>query len=197
MQQCKIKVAELVEEITRISQDADGDGAGGEKEKYIIPPHLHDLTEADLPETQRGLVISEIQQFRERSAKREKEKERANQQQMMMQNGNFGHGPAVPNGPKAREWGKPHGSGGGQQQYQQHGHQQEPYQQQGFGRGAQGYNKPVGFVKENGHGGQPQQQASVLRTDEELEGDRKESRRQDEEMSFRDVCISSKLSMHI
>ena len=41
-----------------------------DKEKYIIPPHLHDLTEDSLPEGQRGLVISEIAQFRERAAKR-------------------------------------------------------------------------------------------------------------------------------
>jgi len=45
-----------------------------DKEHYVIPPHLHDLQEADLPETQRGLVISEIAQFREQAAKRERRK---------------------------------------------------------------------------------------------------------------------------
>jgi hypothetical protein len=39
-----------------------------QKEKYVVPPHL--------PETQCGLVISEISQFRERVTKWEQEKMR-------------------------------------------------------------------------------------------------------------------------
>ena len=53
---------DFVADINRISQDAANSGLI-DKEKYVIPPHLHDLQEADLPETQRGLVISEIAQF--------------------------------------------------------------------------------------------------------------------------------------
>ncbi len=76
-----------------------------DKERYVIPPHLHDLQEADLPETQRGLVISEIVQFREQAAKRERGKLRNVRA-------------AVPNlstatsssGPKVREWGKTQGT---------------------------------------------------------------------------------------
>jgi RNA-binding protein 25 len=37
-----------------------------------VSAHLHDLQEADLPENQRGLVISEIALFRERAQKRDK-----------------------------------------------------------------------------------------------------------------------------
>ena len=37
-----------------------------------LSAHLHDLQEADLPENQRGLVISEIALFRERAQKRDK-----------------------------------------------------------------------------------------------------------------------------
>ncbi|KAF8751228.1 PWI domain [Rhizoctonia solani] len=40
--------------------------------EVIIPPHLQDLQEQDLPEEQRGLVLSEISLFRERSARRDK-----------------------------------------------------------------------------------------------------------------------------
>jgi RNA-binding protein 25 len=127
----------------------------------VIPPHLHDLHEADLPETQRGLVISEIAQFRERAAKREREKLR---QQTTIPS-------TVLAAPKTREWGKP----------------------QTDGRGAlgtdtqQGYSKPVGFVKEGGS--TPAPSAGRAKTDEELESERKETRRREEENSFRDVSL--------
>jgi len=74
VRQCKAKVEELVNDINKTSQEAAQNGLL-DKEKYVIPPHLHDLQEADLPETQRGLVMTEIAQFRERSAKREREKD--------------------------------------------------------------------------------------------------------------------------
>jgi RNA-binding protein 25 len=70
-----------------------------EREKYVVPPHLCILQEADLPETQRGLVISEITQFRERAAKQKSEKMWEQQQQ-----------PGVPSGLKMREWGDSRGS---------------------------------------------------------------------------------------
>lgn len=60
------RIDDLVKSLTG-NNGGDGDGSGdgeGDKEKFIIPPHLHDLQEADLPETQRGLVISEIAMFR-------------------------------------------------------------------------------------------------------------------------------------
>ncbi|KAJ6537333.1 hypothetical protein B0H10DRAFT_2142355 [Mycena sp. CBHHK59/15] len=141
-----------------------------EKEKYVVPPHLHDLQEADLPETQRGLVISEIAQFRERAAKREREKMRELQQQQQ---------PAVPSGPKMREWGRPREE---QQQPQQQQQAAPQGQGQGMGKGAQGYAKPVDFVRER-DSKRPQTQTQ---TDEELEAERKEGRRRDEEVSFRD-----------
>lgn len=175
-----MKLDELVADINRVSQDAANNGLL-DKEKYVIPPHLHDLQEADLPETQRGLVISEIAQFRERAAKREREK-------MRDVRDSIPH--IVPSGPKVREWGKPQGQ-------QPHSPQaitsSQSRKEQGFGKGAQGYNKPVGFVKseEGGAGayegsGRPAP-AKAAKTDEELEEERKEQRRRDEEVSFRDV----------
>src|SRR6266404_5551535 len=76
-----------------------------DKEHYVIPPHLHDLQEANLPETQHGLVISEFAQFRERAAKCEHGKLRDVRA-------------TVPNlstatsssGPKVRKWGKTQGT---------------------------------------------------------------------------------------
>ncbi|KAF8150394.1 hypothetical protein K438DRAFT_1943683 [Mycena galopus ATCC 62051] len=110
--------------------------------------------EADLPETQRGLVISQIAQFREREKMREL-------QAQIPQPGSGGGGGGAPSGLKMREWGRPKKEPPREQQ-------REAPREQGMGKGAQGYNKPVDF------------------TDEELEADRKENRRRDEEVSFRD-----------
>ncbi|KAF8895252.1 hypothetical protein BD779DRAFT_1735992 [Infundibulicybe gibba] len=176
MQQSKTRLDELVADINRMSQDAANNGLI-DKEKYVIPPHLHDLQEADLPETQRGLVISEIAQFRERAAKREREKLRDVRDSIPVVSG-------APSGPKVREWGKP------QQQQQQSSGPSQSAKQQGYGKGAQGYSKPVGFVKaeENGGGKDDDRPLSgrIAKTDEEFEAERKEARRKEEEISFRD-----------
>ncbi|KAF9450543.1 hypothetical protein P691DRAFT_797996 [Macrolepiota fuliginosa MF-IS2] len=169
-QQAKAKIDELVADIQRISQEATNSGLL-DKEKYVIPPHLHDLQEADLPETQRGLVISEIAQFRERAAKREREKMRDVRESIPVLT-------SIPSGPKAREWGKPQGQGQTSPVASKH---------QGFGKGAQGYSKPVGFVKaEEETRFTDEAHAAKNQTDEELEAERKEARRREEELSFRD-----------
>lgn len=161
MTKSKQRIDELVGNLQKEHDEAAGSGAL-DKDKYVIPPHLHDLQEADLPETQRGLVISEIALFRERAAKREREKMKEHAIPVI-----------APAGPK-REWGKPQGS-------------PKSPSAQGQGKGAQGYNKPVGFVKErDSESGLTNQ---VHKTDEELEEERREARHRDEESSFRDVCI--------
>ncbi|KAF5366768.1 hypothetical protein D9758_006491 [Tetrapyrgos nigripes] len=163
--EAKKRIDQLVKEIHQKSDDATNQGLL-DKEKYVIPPHLHDLQEADLPETQRGLVISEIAQFRERAAKREREKMREVQ-------GVTVPPIAAPSGPKAREWGKP---------------QPSPTSLQGS-RYGKGGNIP-GFVKADDRSMTEESiqssSAKPTKTDEELEQERKEARRKDEEMSFRD-----------
>ncbi|KAK7064880.1 hypothetical protein R3P38DRAFT_2826879 [Favolaschia claudopus] len=104
------------------------------KEKYVVPPHLHDLQEADLPETQRGLVISEIAQFRERAPSASARKMRELQSQIPQP-------VAAPSGPKMREWGRPK-----EEPPKQHEQRSAP-REQGMGKGAQGYDKPVDFVR--------------------------------------------------
>jgi RNA-binding protein 25 len=158
-----------------------------DKEKYIIPPHLHDLQEADLPETQRGLVISEIAQFRERAAKREREKVKEVKESIPSVVGMMamGHTPTgVPSGPKMREWGRQKGAP-----------VQEGPGKGAHGSGAQGYQKPVSFVKAEELAGSAapsgDDRSNTLKTDEQLEEERKETRRRDEEASFRDVNFTS------
>jgi hypothetical protein len=115
-QKAKQKIDELVTDIKKMSEDAANSGLI-DREKYVIPPHLHDLHEADLPETQRGLVISEIAQFRERAAKREREKMRDVRESIPL---------LAPSGPK-REWGKSQSQ------------QLAPSRSQGAGKGSQDY----------------------------------------------------------
>ncbi|KAI0329048.1 hypothetical protein GY45DRAFT_1419048 [Cubamyces sp. BRFM 1775] len=174
LRQSKAKVDELISDIHKKSQEAASNGLI-DREKYVIPPHLHDLQEADLPETQRGLVMTEIAQFRERAAKREREKMRDVREAMPNV-----LAAAAPSGPKVREWGKP----------QLVSSPDSPGGAKGFGRGAQGYSKPVGFVPAEQGGGTPgsDRQSSVrpMKTDEELEAERKEARRRDEENSYKD-----------
>ena len=120
--------------------------------------------------------MTEIAQFRERAAKREREKMRDVQAAV----------PTIlsqaPSGPKQREWGKPQGS--------------SSPATKGFGKGAQGYSKPVGFVKEGGASPSVYDRSNTgkAKTDEELEAERKEARRRDEENSYRDVSILSNSS---
>ncbi|TFK93263.1 hypothetical protein K466DRAFT_478970 [Polyporus arcularius HHB13444] len=171
MRQAKAKVDALLNDINKKSQEAASNGLL-DREKYVIPPHLHDLQEADLPETQRGLVMTEIAQFRERAAKREREKMRDVREALP-------NVLAAPSGPKTREWGKP-----------QQASPESASASRGFGKGAQGYSKPVGFVKAEDGSRTPasERQSSVRpgKTDEELEQERREARRRDEENSYKD-----------
>lgn len=95
--------------------------------------------------------------------------------------GNGAMGGNVPSGPKVREWGKPQGAPSG------------PGGKGALGKDAQqGYQKPPGFVRgQSGAEGEEKEAAKPTKTDEELEADRKEARRRDEENSFRDVSSLS------
>ncbi|KAL0577120.1 hypothetical protein V5O48_004873 [Marasmius crinis-equi] len=161
----KAKIEKLVEHINKQSQEATNSGLL-DKEKYVIPPHLHDLQEADLPETQRGLVISEIAMFRERAAKREREKMRDVQANLSSV--------IAPSGPKTREWGKPRP--GPTPVTPTQASAPTP---SSSSKGKYSYN---GFVKEE----QASSNDRKPKTDEELERERKEARERDEEASFQD-----------
>ncbi|KAH7323421.1 hypothetical protein B0J17DRAFT_683390 [Rhizoctonia solani] len=127
--------------------------------EVIIPPHLQDLQEQDLPEEQRGLVLSEISLFRERSARRDKPPQVvARQAQQHQQSGG------------TRAWGQP---------------QQDKEKGESHGLA----NKPIGFVQaKEKEKEEPASKASgePEKTDEEREKERLEARRRDEDNSFRD-----------
>jgi RNA-binding protein 25 len=164
--------------INRKSQDAVNNGQL-DRERYVIPPHLHDLQEAELPESQRGLVISEIAQFREKAAIRERDRSREIRNQIP------NYAPSGPrgNGAPTREWGRPQA-------------QNSSDSGRAVGSGPQGYDKPVGFVKGKDEGGTDRSTSETRgKTDFELEEERKEQRRKDEENSFRDVRVITTLSL--
>ncbi|KIO02881.1 hypothetical protein M404DRAFT_637412 [Pisolithus tinctorius Marx 270] len=175
VQEALQKMTSLVEDINRSSQDGANRGLI-DKERYVIPPHLHEFQEADLPEGQRGLVISTIAQFRERAAKREREKVREVRESIPHI---LSSTATTPSGPKMREWGKP--------QQQQASTSPGGKSQQLQGKGSQAYSNPVGFVKAEDAGAATGSLSTGLKTDEELEKERREARRRDEELSFKDV----------
>ena len=111
--------------------------------------------------------MTEIAQFRERAAKREREKLRDVQASIPT---------LLPasNGPKAREWGKSPAVPPAK-----HGQKL-----------TQAYGK-AGFVKGDDTGSPEVRSTPAPKTDEELENERKEARRKDEENSFKDVRVSS------
>jgi len=79
----------------------------------------------------------------------------------------------APNGPKAREWGRPQQS-------------PTPSQPSRYGKGSM-----TGFVKAEERSTSEEATptpAKRAKTDLELEEERQESRRKEEERSFRDVC---------
>lgn len=81
----------------------DADGSQIDENKSEVPPHLHDLQEADLPEQQRGLVISEIALFRERATKKGSADKTAGVGPVNAVGGNTGFG--APQQPRERGWG--------------------------------------------------------------------------------------------
>ncbi|KAF8671400.1 PWI domain [Rhizoctonia solani] len=130
--------------------------------EVIIPPHLQDLQEQDLPEEQRGLVLSEISLFRERSARRDKPPQVVARQPQRQESGGG-----------TRTWGQP---------------QQDKEKGESHGLAS----KPIGFVQATRDKDKEKQEPASKtpgepeKTDEEREKERLEARRRDEDNSFRD-----------
>ncbi|QRW21124.1 RNA recognition motif protein [Rhizoctonia solani] len=130
--------------------------------EVIIPPHLQDLQEQDLPEEQRGLVLSEISLFRERSARRDKPPQVVARQPQRQESGGG-----------TRTWGQP---------------QQDKEKGESHGLAS----KPIGFVQATRDKEKEKQEPASKtpgepeKTDEEREKERLEARRRDEDNSFRD-----------
>lgn len=147
------------------------DQSSSKPEDIVIPPHLQDLQEQDLPEEQRGLVLSEISLFRERSARRDRPPQVAPPRQ-----------PAA-----GRVWGAPAQDGGREKERERdRERERERDRERDKERAGESHglaNKPVGFVKEEN----APAPSAPTKTDEERERERLDARRREEDNSFRDV----------
>ncbi|WVW80454.1 hypothetical protein I302_102436 [Kwoniella bestiolae CBS 10118] len=180
-----------------------GGGGGDSPLQVIVPEHLQDLKEGDLPENQRVAVLDQIAIFRVAAAKREKEKkaiEDERERYRMMQQQQANRTPAV--NPNAN-----YGYGNNrslakqqQQAWQNQNQHQSPItpqqgqqtpvpgqQQNGAGpsrvRDPQGYDKPVGFVAAQSAEGK----VDSGRTDEEEEELRRQRKQREKDIALRDA----------
>ncbi|KAK8865624.1 hypothetical protein IAR55_000768 [Kwoniella newhampshirensis] len=165
--------------------------------QVIVPAHLQDLKEGDLPEEQRVVVLDQIAIFRENAAKREREKKSIEEEKerfKAMQGGQGGFGRASQGGGTTAYGYGNRGLGKMQQQAemrqwgQQGQGQQTPNQQQnGAGpsreRDPQAYDKPVGFVRAQA----AESKVDSDRTDEEEEELRRQRRQRDKDIALRDA----------
>ncbi|KAJ9108756.1 hypothetical protein QFC21_000076 [Naganishia friedmannii] len=160
-----------------------------QKDVYVVPDHLRDLDESELPENQRNVVMGQIASFREASARRDAEKKRqdenmeARRQASAMQGDGAAYGrPGANNGQQMRQWGSSSGPN-------HQGQQMRP-----IGNGPQSYNQPVGFVKAETAEAKPETE----RTDEEAERMRLEEqqRQKGHMLRERERRIESKERQH-
>ena len=165
-----------------------GDAPEGQQPfEVVVPAHLQDLKEGDLPEGQRVAVLDQIAVFREASARRDREKKRTEDekerfkaaQNMDPNTADYGYGNnrgLQAQIKKERTWGSPQIN---QTQTPQHNQQQ----QNDRARNPQGYDEPVNFVKAQAVESKEQSE----RTDEEEEMMRQQRKVRDRDNALREV----------
>ena len=178
--------------------------------EVIVPAHLQDLKEGDLPEEQRVAVLDQIAIFRENAARREREKKALEDEKDRFNNSqrgptspatsrvhasaNYGYGNRGMEKENQRKWGaqqsqSPRENGGPSQREQR---DQRDHRDQRENRDPQGYDKPVNFVRPE----LAEAKDESERTDEEEEELREKRRRRDRDQQLRDVSDLSMLSTH-
>lgn len=148
--------------------DLEGGPVAPTRIPVIVPAHLQDLREGDLPENQRVAVLDQIAIFRENAMKREMEKKKMEDEKERYKSSQATASPA--NRPQA---GPSEGYGYGNRAFQQ-----PPVNERQWGRKSpstngtsldkqdpQGYFKPVDFVAAQA----PESREQTQRTDEEEE----------------------------
>jgi RNA-binding protein 25 len=123
----------------------------------IVPAHLQDLKEGDLPEEQRVVVLDQIAIFRENAARREREKKHMEDEKEKYQ---VQDQRAPSRRESQRQWGAAHSS-------------QDP----------QGYQHPVAFVRPQ----IAEAKGEGARTDEEEEEVRVQRGHRERDAALRDV----------
>lgn len=146
----------------------------------IVPAHLQDLREGDLPENQRVAVLDQIAVFRENAARKERQKKALEEKEELAKL----QGPAYRKPPNAAEYG--YGTRAFAQNTPPQPRQREPPAQTNGGSSRpdpQGYSRPVGFVQAQ----TAEAKVDSGRTDEEEEEMRRMRRAREKEAALRDV----------
>jgi RNA-binding protein 25 len=170
----------------------------------VVPAHLQDLKEGDLPEEQRVQVLDQIAVFRENAARREREKKAMEEEKERFKAQQAAQGPPGRSGAGVRQAGSESEYGYGNRvfakpnQNQRDGKAFMPspntqQQQNGSGpsrqhgdRDPQGYGDPVAFVKAQA----PESKEQSDRTDEEEEMLRQQRIQRDKGLALREVsCV--------
>lgn len=147
----------------------------------VVPAHLQDLKEGDLPETQRVAVLDQIAIFRENAARRERDKRHLDEERERFKpgakpTGPIGYGYGTRAFPKAAET-------------QRTENKSRPTNGSQKAADPQGYSEPVAFVRPETVEGK----GSSERTDEEEEEVRQRRRERDNAMALREVSESTQL----
>ena len=191
---CRKSIAHIVALLTDPNAPAPRDfkgGAGGRSPiNVVVPAHLQDLKEGDLPEEQRVVVLDQIAIFRENAARREREKQRLETEKEKMKmvgsgssktdTSSYGYGTnrglEQDRQRASRQWGPSPTAPNGGSSSRAHG-RDDP----------QGYDKPVNFVKPQ----TVEAKAESERTDEEEEELRRIRRDREREHALREVNLSA------
>ena len=168
--------------------------AGGRSPiEVVVPAHLQDLKEGDLPEDQRVVVLDQIAIFRENAARRERDKKKIDEEKERFK---------AKEAAASASRGQPSTAGygyGNRALTKDHPHTQTPQRQWGQpqsspqengsgskdrrGHDPQGYDKPVPFVKAQ----QAEGKGESERTDEEEEESRRQRRNRERDHALREV----------
>ncbi|KAL1405199.1 hypothetical protein Q8F55_008824 [Vanrija albida] len=181
--QARRSIAHIVAMLTDPNASSGGRPSKNRSGRYspiqvIVPAHLQDLKEGDLPEAQRVAVLDQIAIFRENAARREREKkilddEKEKQKAMQPQssrsaNSSYGYGQRAFIPPPANESSRTEAAARPTTQ----GRQDDP----------QRYNEPVNFVRPETAAGKGESE----RTDEEDEAIRKQKQDREHALALRD-----------
>lgn len=167
-----------------------GEEGAQEPFEVVVPAHLQDLQEGDLPENQRVAVLDQIAVFREASARRDREKKKVEDERdrykqaqgMDSRTADYGYGSnraLQQQTRKERQWGSPHNQT-----------QTPQAERNGRGKDPQGYDSPVNFVKAQA----VESKEQSARTDEEEEMLRQQRRIRERDDALREVCLRSSIS---
>lgn len=180
------------------------DAGGRSPINVIVPEHLKDLKEGDLPENQRVAVLDQIAGFRESSMRWDREKKRQEEEKERLKNlaasqpyqpgpSDYGYGNRglIHNQRQAAQGGRGGQQGAGAGPGPGSSREHDRAAPTGGKRDPQGYSEPVAFVRAK----EAQNKAESDRTDEEEEQLRRQREDRERDAALREVSKVDMFSM--